>query len=76
MYIIIHIFILSYIFYRFVVNIKLGGGKLVPIIVYDDIPAQELAISFGKIHSLDMKAVNILTSVLQQHLDARKPLKN
>jgi hypothetical protein len=62
----------SYYCYRFVVNIKLSAGKLVPIVVYDDCTAMELAASFGKIHALDAKAVEILAAVLQQHMDARR----
>jgi len=54
------------------VNIKLSAGKLVPIVVYDDCTAMELASSFGKIHALDGKAVEILSTVLQQHMDARR----
>lgn len=57
---------------RFVVNIKLSAGKLVPIVIYDDCTALELATNFGRIHALDAKAVEVLASVLQQHMGARR----
>lgn len=58
---------------RFVVNIKLSATKTVPFVVYDDAAsAKELATSFARIHGLDGKAVEVLTGVLQQHIDARK----
>lgn len=59
-------------FYRFVVNIKLSVNKTVPIVVYNDsTSAHELATNFAKIHALDTKAIDVLTNVLQQHIDIR-----